>query len=152
MELYLPALPVRKLKLVLFIVLALGVVHGVAQDASDYILSVQADLVKTDNASMFGKGQFGIEANYFINDKFTAATGLEFWTDDDISFVIGTRFYPAESGFIRLRGLVGANDLSIGGGWVKPLNKNFRLEAIADFYFSIDFSIRAGIVYMIPRD
>jgi hypothetical protein len=140
------------LKIIILIFVWLCALHTIAQDASDYVIGVHADLVKTDNASMFGKAQLGAEVNYFVNNKFTVGTGLEVWTSEDFSFVIGARYYPGENGFIRLRGLVGENDLSIGGGWVKPLSDNVRMEAIADFYFSIDFSIRAGIVYVIRRD
>lgn len=141
-----------QLRVIFLIFLWLGALHAIAQDASDYVIGIHGDLVKTDNASMFGKAQLGAEVNYFVNNKFTVGTGVEVWTDEDFSFVIGARYYPGENGFIRLRGLVGEDDLSVGAGWVKPLKENFRMEAIADFYFSIDFSIRAGIVYVIPRN
>jgi hypothetical protein len=122
-----------------------------AQIAGDYFIGVQADLVKTDNVRIFDKSQFAAEVNYFVTKNFTGTTGIEVWTADELSFLIGARWFPNEDGFIRVRGLIGENDVSIGGGWVKPLNNHFRFEAIADFYFKIDFSIRAGVVYVIRR-
>jgi hypothetical protein len=122
------------------------------QVAGDYLFGIQTDLVKTDNSKPLNKLQFGAEVNYFIKKEFTATTGIEVWTADEMSFIIGTRWYPAEEGFIRVRGLIGENVLSIGGGWGKPLNPSFRFEAIADYYFSIDFSIRIGFVYILRRD
>ena len=121
-----------------------------AQNSGDYLIGIQTDLVKTDNTKLLDKAQFGVEANYFVNKHFTGSAGFEIWTADEISFLLGARWYPSQDGFVRIRGLIGENDLSLGGGWVKPLNENFRFEAIADFYFKIDFSIRAGIVYIIP--
>jgi hypothetical protein len=124
--------------------------HG--QIAGDYMVGIQADLVKTDNTQLFDKAQFGAEVNYFVTKNFTGTAGLEIWTGDELSFLLGARWFPSDEGFVRARALIGENDLSIGGGWVKPLNNNFRFEAIADFYFKVDFSIRAGMVYIIKRD
>lgn len=123
-----------------------------AQDEADYTVALHIDLVKTDNLRLFDKAQFGAEVNYFIKDRFTATSGFEIWTGDEFSFLIGGRWYPTEEAFVRARGLIGANVLSIGGGWMKPINDNFRFEAMGDFYFNVDFSIRAGIIYIIRRD
>lgn len=109
------------------------------------------DLIKTDNSAFLRKSQFGFEGHYFITRKFTASAGFDVWTDDGISMVIGGRWYPAEDVFVRLRGLIGENDLSVGGGWSKPINESWKFEAMGDFYFSIDFAIRAGVVYVIRR-
>jgi hypothetical protein len=120
-----------------------------AQSASSYLIGLQGDFVKTDNTRLLDKAQFGAELNYFVTDHFTGTTGFEIWTDDEISFVIGGRWYPSQDGFLRIRGLVGENEISVGGGWVKPITNNLKFEAIADFYFSIDFSIRGGLVFVI---
>ena len=123
-----------------------------AQIAEDLAVGLQLDLVKTDNSRLFQKAQFGAEVNYFITKKITATTGFEIWTGDEISFLIGGRYYPTPETFIRVRGLVGANDMSIGGGWIKPLSETLRFEAMGDFYFNIDFAIRAGLIYVIRRN
>jgi hypothetical protein len=121
------------------------------QIAGDYLIGLQMDVVKTDNTGILEKAQFGAEVNYFVTRNFTGTTGLEIWTGNDLSFLIGARWFPNEDGFVRVRGLIGENDLSIGGGWIKPINDHFRFEAIADFYFKVDFSIRAGLTYVIRR-
>jgi hypothetical protein len=109
------------------------------------------DLIKTDVSGFLGKAQFGTEVNYFLDRKFTATAGLEVWTYDKPSFVIGGRWYAMDVLFIRARGLIGVNELSIGAGWSKPVSDNFRFEAIGDFYFTVDFSIRAGLAYVFRR-
>ncbi|MBL7857223.1 MAG: hypothetical protein JNM57_06000 [Cyclobacteriaceae bacterium] len=122
-----------------------------SQIAHDYMIGGGLDLIKTDNHSFFGKAQLGTEFNYFLARPFTATAGFEFWTDDKISFVLGSRWYPIEDFFVRARGLIGENDLSLGAGWSKPLNDNLRFEAIGDFYFAGEFSIRAGVAYLIRK-
>lgn len=115
----------------------------------DYLVGAQIDIIKTDNSGIVEKAQFGAEVNYFVTKHFAGTAGFEVWTGDDLSFLIGARWFPNEDGFVRVRGLIGENDLSIGGGWVKPINDKIRFEAIADFYFKVDFSIRTGLIYVI---
>jgi hypothetical protein len=122
-----------------------------SQIANDMMISGGFDLIKTDASGVFEKAQIGTEFNYFLDRKFTATAGFELWTYNKPSFVIGGRWYPIDELFLRARGLIGENDISIGAGWSKPLNDNFRFEAIGDFYFKIDFSVRAGISYVIRR-
>lgn len=109
------------------------------------------DLIKTDNDGFFNKAQLGTEVNYFLARKFTGTAGIDVWTGDKVSFVIGGRLYPAEHFFARVRGLIGVNDLSMGAGWSKPITENLRFEAIGDFYFKLDFSVRVGVAYVIRR-
>lgn len=122
-----------------------------AQIARDFLVGGGFDLIKTDNDGFAEKLQLGLEGNYFITRRFTATGGLEFWTGDQVSLVVGTRWFPSDEAFVRLRGLIGTNDLSVGAGWTKPLNESLKFEAIGDFYFSVDFAIRAGLVYVIRR-
>src|SRR5436190_855293 len=97
-----------------------------AQIAKDFMVGGGLDLIKTDNDGFFGKGQFGGEGHYFVTRQFTLSSGVEGWTSDGVSLTLGARWYPVEEAFVRMRGLIGENDLSIGGGWTKPLNENFR--------------------------
>jgi hypothetical protein len=122
-----------------------------SQIANDMMLCGGFDLIKTDASGVFKKAQIGTEFNYFLDRQFTATGGFELWTYNKASFVVGGRWYPIDELFIRARGLIGENDLSIGAGWSKPLNENFRFEAIGDFYFNVDFSARVGIAYVIRR-
>jgi hypothetical protein len=107
------------------------------------------DLIKSDNDGYFEKTQVGLEGNYFISRKLTGTAGLEVWTREKASAVIGARWYPVKDAYIRMRGLIGVNDFSMGGGWAKPLTEDLRFESMADFYFAGDFTIRAGIAYRI---
>ncbi|MBT1705744.1 hypothetical protein [Chryseosolibacter indicus] len=123
----------------------------IAQSAKDFIIGTQLDLIKSDYDVYFSKAQAGLEVNYFITEQYTATAGLEIWTDDETSAVVGMRWYPIVDGFIRLRGLIGANDVSIGGGWAKPFSETWRVEAITDFYFEGNFSIRVGLAYLFRK-
>jgi len=107
------------------------------------------DLIKSDNDGYFEKTQIGFEVNYFFLRRFTITTGVEVWTRDAPSFVIGTRWYPINNAFIRARGLYGQNEISIGAGWAKPMTEVLRFESMTDFYFSGNFTIRAGFAYII---
>jgi hypothetical protein len=122
-----------------------------AQIAHDFLVGTSLDLIKSDNDGYFEKAQVGLEVNYFVTRKFTGTVGVEVWTRDNASAVLGARWYPIQDAFVRLRGLIGENDISIGGGWAKPMTEELRFEAMADFYFDGNFSIRGGIAYLIRR-
>jgi hypothetical protein len=135
----------------LFFTLALAI-NCFSQIAKDFMIGGSADLVKSDYDGPFEKLQIGAEVNYFISRKFTFTGGVEWWSgDDQASIVMGGRWFPIHEAFVRLRGLVGANDISIGGGWTKPLNEDWKFEAIGDLYAKGDIAIRVGVSYMIRR-
>jgi hypothetical protein len=114
------------------------------------MVGVSGDLAKTDTDGLLKKAQIGTEINYFLHRKFTVSGGIDVWTgsDDKVSFIIGGRWFPTDDFFVRARGLVGQNDISIGGGWTQPVGENFKFEAIGDFYFKGEFAIRVGINYV----
>jgi hypothetical protein len=122
-----------------------------AQIAKDFMVGGGFDLVKSDNDGFGGKIQVGLEGNYFITRQFTASLGAELWSSDESSLALGVRWFPVEEAFVRARGLIGENDLSVGGGWTKPINEKLKFEAIGDFYFEGEFAIRAGIMYILRR-
>lgn len=123
-----------------------------SQDAGSVVVSTQMDLIKSDYDILFNRVQIGFEGNYFINEKVTGTAGAEMWSSGGMSGVIGGRWYPRPEAFIRLRGLLGGiNDLSIGGGFTKPVSEIIRIEAMTDFYFAGAFSIRAGVAYTLPK-
>ena len=122
------------------------------QIANDVMVGGGFDLIKTDYNSFFGKAQIGGEVNYFITKDITATAGLEVWTAEQLSFVLGGRYYPMDELFLRARGLIGVNDLSIGAGWTKPIGEKVRLEAMADFYFDLQFSVRVGFGYVFRKN
>jgi hypothetical protein len=132
-------------------VLFFTAVNSSAQIAKDFMVGGGFDLIKTDNDGFLSKGQFASEGHYFVTRQFTLSSGLEIWTGDGLSLTLGARWFPVEEAFIRLRGLIGENDLAIGGGWTKPINDKLKFEAMADFYFEGEFAIRAGVMYVIRR-
>jgi hypothetical protein len=122
-----------------------------AQHEGDVLVGINLDLIKSDYDGYFQKTQVGLEGNYFFSEKFTATAGVEVWTRDGVSGVIGVRWYPITDAYIRARALFGQNDLSIGGGWAKPMTEELRFESMADFYFNGTFCIRAGFAFLIRR-
>jgi hypothetical protein len=130
--------------------LLLGAHLCYSQQQTDFLIATQMDLIKSDYDGYFQKTQVGLEANYFISEKFTASAGLEFWTRDGVTAAVGTRWYPSRDAFIRARALFGSfGDVSIGGGWAKPMSETLRFESMADFYFAGNYSIRIGLAYLI---
>jgi hypothetical protein len=140
----------NRLLFILFGLLLLSI-SSCAQTVKDLTVGLHFDLAKTDHLVFVNKAQLGIEGNYFLSNSFAATGGMDFWTEGkQFSLVAGGRWYPVEEAFVRVRGLIGVNDISIGGGWTKPIDEKWKFEAFGDFYFSLDFAIRAGIVYVIP--
>src|SRR5688572_13745842 len=103
---------------------------------NDFLVGMNFDLIKSDNDGYFEKAQVGLDINYFFSNKVTIATGVEIWTRGKPSAVIGTRWYPTRDAYVRIRGLIGENDVSVGAGWAKPVTEVLRFESMADFYFT----------------
>ena len=121
-----------------------------AQSTSDILISGGFDLIKTDYSRFGDKLQLGAEANYFVLRHFAVGAGVELWTRQTSSFTMGVRYYALDNFFVRFRGLIGSNDVALGGGWSKPINEKWRFEAIGDFYLvQTEFAIRAGVGYVI---
>jgi hypothetical protein len=121
-----------------------------AQSTNDFLISGGFDFIKTDINKVFDKAQVGLEVNYFLQRKFAVGAGGEFWTRGANSFVLGARYYPKENIFVRVRGLIGGNNLALGAGYSKPIHKYWRLEAMGDVYLAHpDFALRGGVSYII---
>lgn len=137
----------------LSLVLILITSTAFSQIAKDFMIGANLDLIRSDQDGYFEKAQAAAEFNYFLSRKFTATGGVEYWTEhQQASLVMGARWFPVKEAFLRLRGLVGANDIAIGGGWSKPLKHNWYFESMADVYTVHGYvAIRAGVVYVIKR-
>lgn len=142
----------RFLSLVLILISA----TSFSQIARDFMIGTNLDLIRSDQDGYFEKTQVAAELNYFLSRKFTAAGGIEYWSQDEqISLVMGGRWFPVKEAFLRVRGLIGSNDIAIGGGWSKPLKpgRNWYFESIADVYTIHGYvAIRAGVVYVFKRE
>lgn len=132
------------------ILLVITMATGYCQRAQRIMFGLHSDLIKSDNDGFFEKMQGGIEGSYYISRKFAATTGIEWWTERNVQFVLGGRFCPIDEAFIRARILPG-NDISVGGGFAKPLSERLRIEAMADFYFDGWIAIRGGMAYGFGR-
>ena len=132
-----------------FVLLVLALISQVAlsQSTHDFLIGAGFDFIKTDQNGLLQKAQFGLDVNYFVVRHFSVGGGAEVWTNKQKdSFVMGMRWYFNEKVFMRFRGLIGANDASLGLGYAYPLKTNVRLEGIGDYYFSgRALAIRAGI-------
>ena len=129
---------------------------SLAQSTNDVMVGGGVDLFKTDNRRLFDKGQVGLEANYFVVRHFAVGAGIELWTQNSNSFVLGMRWYADDNFFVRLRALVGANKAALGVGWSKPIMTDWRVEALGDFYLGGDltasapaFALRVGVAYIL---
>jgi len=138
----------RKFLIVAFI---FGVVNlAKAQSTSDIMIGGGLDLIKTDNSGLFEKSQLGFEVNYFVVRHFAVGLGGEIWSDQKNSFAMGARWYANDNVFLKFKGLIGANDVALGGGYAKALTQYLRLEGMGDFYVnSTEFGIRIGLGYVI---
>ena len=121
-----------------------------AQSTNDFLIAGGLDLFKTDNTKLFDKAQVAFEVNYFLQRRFSVSGGAELWTRGKNSFAMGVRYYPMDNFFVRFRGLIGGNDVSLGAGYSYPLSKSWRAEGMGDLYFARpDFAIRGGVSYVI---
>jgi len=121
-----------------------------AQSTHDVLVGGAMDFIKTDNNGLFKKAQFGMEANYFVVRHFAVGAGAEIWTTNQKnSFMMGMRWYANDHVFLRFRGLIGANDASLGLGYAKPINKNVLFESLGDFYFTGKFGLRFGLSFIL---
>jgi hypothetical protein len=126
------------------------VAYAHAQSSGTFIISAGGDFIKTDIRNFADKAQIGAELNYYLLRNFTVSGGFEFWSAGRESLVLGMRFYPHPNIFTRFRGLIGANQVALGGGYSYPINKKFKLDGIGDFYFdSSEFAFRVAISYVI---
>jgi hypothetical protein len=121
-----------------------------AQSSNSIMISAAADIFKTDIDEPFKKAQFGFEANYFVVRHFAVGGGAELWTDKPNSFMMSMRWYPTDNLFVRLRGLTGANDVTVGVGYALSLSSHWKLDGMGDIYIrDREFALRAGISYVI---
>ncbi len=122
----------------------------VAQSTGNFMVGGGLDIVKTDNTGIAEKAQAGVELNYFLTRSFSFNTGFEVWSGGDDSLLIGMRWYPFRNAFLRFRGLIGVNDMALGGGLSWPLKTNLYLEGMTDLYVDAgEVGFRIGLAYLI---
>ncbi len=139
----------KRILICLFVMIG-GLTVAQAQSSNDIMVSGGFDLIKTDYDKAFDKVQLGFEVNYFVIRHFAVGAGVELWSKQKNSFVMGMRWYANDNIYVRFRGLIGVNDAAIGAGYSKAINKDWRIDGIGDFYFDAgQFGLRAGVSYII---
>ncbi|HLU89466.1 MAG TPA: hypothetical protein VKZ51_06490 [Cyclobacteriaceae bacterium] len=136
--------------LLLFFLIAC--VPGLAQQAAgSYLLSSGIDLGRTDAPGVIRRYQWGAELNYFYLHSLSFTGGYEFNYNRPNHLVLGSRFYPLEPVFIRVRGMLGReSDVALGAGYSYNLSYRFRLEGMLDYYaVSKVAGLRVGIGFLI---
>ncbi|GAB1444903.1 hypothetical protein MASR2M41_05450 [Flammeovirgaceae bacterium] len=139
------------MRFILVVAFILGLTNlAAAQSTGDIMLGGGLDFIKTDNPGLFKKSQIGFEVNYFVVRHFAVGLGGEIWSNQNNSFTMGARWYANDNVFLKFKGLIGANDVAIGGGYAKALTQYLRLEGMGDFYVnSTEFGVRIGLAYVI---
>lgn len=123
---------------------------ALSQSTRDFLVGGGLDIVKTDILKVFDKAQVGAEAHYFVVRHFAVGAGIEAWSKQKNSFMLGMRWYATDNIFVRFRGLIGINDAVLGAGYSKAISKFWRLEGMGDYYFDAsEFAVRAGVSYVI---
>ncbi len=142
---------ILRVAVVIFLMFASPAVYS--QETTQMMVAVHADLIKSDNDGLVKKMQSGIEAAFYPDMRFAATVAAEWWTSESQPIaIVGARVQPIDEAFIRARWLIN-KDASIGAGFAKPLSGNLSIEAITDFYFDGNISIRGGVSYKLrPSD
>lgn len=121
---------------------------GATTARGQLLISGGVDVIKSDFNGIGQKVQMGAELNYFVINPLSLSAGVDVWTNGGTSVVLGTRFYPINPVFFRMRGLIGVNDFSFGLGYAQGLTKHLRAEFIFDYYVvGSDAALRAGLGY-----
>jgi len=135
------------MRVFLLVLASLCSTSTLAQTHERFMVMVQGDLIRTDQAGFLTQLQAGAEAGYQIGKRWWATGGVEWWSGDGLMAVGGARYFPVDEAFIRLRGLI-RQDIAVGGGFVKPLSTRLRFEAMTDYYIMEGLiAIRAGLAW-----
>jgi len=121
------------------------------QAAGSLLLSGGTDLARTDAPGVIRRYQLGAELNYFYLHSLSFLGGYEINYNRPNHVALGSRFYPIEPLFVRVRGLVGKeSDVALGAGYSHNLTYRLRLEGMLDYYaVSNIFGLRVGIGFLI---
>ena len=134
------------------LLISLAYLPGYGQQAAgSYLLSGGMDLTRTDAPGVIRRYQLGAELNYFYLHSLSFFGGYEINYDRPNHVTLGSRFYPIEPLFVRVRGLVGKeSDVALGAGYSHNLTYRLRLEGMLDYYaVSNVFGLRVGIGFLI---
>ncbi|HLW20545.1 MAG TPA: hypothetical protein VKX33_09485 [Cyclobacteriaceae bacterium] len=142
----------RKVLGIMVVLIGLFYTSGHAQQAEgSFLLSGGVDLARTDAPGVIRRYQMAAELNYFHLHSLSFSGGYEFNYDRANHVTLGSRFYPIEPVFVRVRGLLGENsDIALGAGYSHNFSYRFRLEGMADYYAVSNVAgLRVGLGFLI---
>jgi hypothetical protein len=121
------------------------------QAAGSFLLSGGMDLARTDAPGVIRRYQLGAELNYFYLHSLSFLGGYEANYNRPNHVTLGSRFYPIEPLFVRVRGLVGKDsDVALGAGYSHNVSYRLRLEGMLDYYAVTSvLGLRVGIGFLI---
>src|SRR5690606_32029920 len=119
--------------------------------AGSDLLSGGVDLARTDAPGVIRRYQMAGELNYFHLHSLSFSGGYEFNYNRPNHVTLGSRFYPIEPAFIRVRALLGRNsDIAFGAGYSHNFSYRFRLEGMVDYYAVSNVAgLRVGLGFLI---
>jgi hypothetical protein len=119
---------------------------AISDSKAQWRLAAGIDVLSTPFFENIPKYRFGVEAQYFMANRFALTGGLEF-IEKDLGGSAGFRFYPINPVFLRMRGILKDNsDLALGMGYAIGMGNNWRLETMADYFtVSSGFAVRVGL-------
>jgi hypothetical protein len=119
---------------------------AISESKAQWRLAAGIDVLSTPFFENIPKYRFGVEAQYFMANRFALTGGLEF-IEKDLGGSAGFRFYPINPVFLRMRGILKDNsDLALGMGYAIGMGNNLRLETMADYFtVSSGFAVRVGL-------
>lgn len=146
----------RALQLIPIIMLFMTANATMAQPGrGTVLLNVFTGGVFADNSdrSLDDRLVLGVEGNFFVADRIPLTFGLDYNTAGSgyTSAAIGTRYYPAETFFLRHRTMISLQsrfnyDFLLGIGNDFMLNDNFAAEVNLDYHFvSQGIGVRFGL-------
>ena len=139
-------------KILLLLLLFCDAISTYGQQAEgSYLVSGGMDLGRTDAPGVIRRFQMGAELNYFYLHSLSFSGGYEFNYTRPNHLTLGTRFYPVEPIFLRIRGLIGSDsDIALGAGYTHFLSYRVRLEGMLDYYAITKVAgLRVGIGFLI---
>ena len=119
---------------------------AISESKAQWRLAAGIDVLSTPFFENIPKYRFGVEAQYFMANRFALTGGLEF-IEKDLGGSAGFRFYPINPVFLRMRGILKDNsDLALGMGYAIGMGNNWRLETMVDYFtVSSGFAVRVGL-------
>ena len=139
----------KRLLLPLLLLISL---NCLGQIKGDLLFEGGFDVIKSDIQSAFNKAQFGAELGYFLSGELAISGGLELWSEESASLLIGARYALNDKIYLKGRVLLGADKISLGGGYSFFFSEKVRFNAGAEVYHTGELALRVSSMWTIRRN